>query len=199
MNTVLKIKDKKLFTKDINTGKFKEWDPFRSKIAAGIKKGMKINLNENYTVLYLGAAEGYTISYIADFLDKGKVYGIDFSPYSMQKLILKAKDIKNLIPILGDCNKPEEYKELLKEKFDVIIQDISQKNQIDILIKNSDLFLKNNGTVILSLKMSAISLKDYKKIKEEQINLFKKRFIILDQKRLDPFEKNHILILGKKK
>lgn len=193
------FKGKDLFTKDLATGKLREWDPNRSKVAAGIKKGIVIDIKENDKILYLGAAEGYTISFISDLLIKGKVIGIDISPYSMQKLLLLSYKKENLIPILGDCNLPESYKDLIEEKFDWIIQDVAQKNQTEILIKNAELFLKEKGKVLLSLKLSAISQKDHKKTTEDQLTLFRQKFNVINQKRLDPFEKKHVLILGQKK
>jgi len=199
MNKEIIYSGKTIKTKDATTGKLREWDPTRSKVAAGIKKGIMPNINESDKVLYLGAAEGYTISYISDILPRGVVYGVDISPYSMQKLILAASKRKNLIPILGDCNKVDEYKDLITEKQDFIIQDIAQKNQVEILIKNADLFLKERGYVLLSLKLSAISQKNHKKTAEDQLSLFRQKFAIISQKRLDPFEKKHVLIYGQKR
>ncbi|NCP71902.1 fibrillarin-like rRNA/tRNA 2'-O-methyltransferase [archaeon] len=199
MNKQIILKNQKIFTKNNLTEKVREWDPNRSKVAAGIKKGIMPNIKEDDKVLYLGAAEGYTISYISDILTKGKVYGIDISPYSMQKLLILAEKTENIIPILGDCNKPFEYNEIIKKKFDYIIQDIAQKNQAEILIKNSDIFLKEKGLALLSLKLSAISQKNHKKTIDDQINILRNKFRIINQKRLDPFEKNHMLILLEKK
>ncbi len=188
----------RIFTKDLNTSEKREWNPFHSKVAAGIKKGIIPELKEDFNVLYLGAAEGYTISFISDLITNGQVIGIDVSAYSMQKLVLLSEDRKNLIPILGDCNKPDEYLEIINEKVDYIIQDIAQKNQIEILKKNSDLFLKNNGYVLLSLKLSAISQK-HNSIIDKELREFEKSFKIIKKRRLEPFEKKHILILGQKK
>jgi len=203
MNSIknLIIKDGMIFTIDLNSGEKRTWDPNHSKVAAGIKKGIKdFPINENSKVLYLGAAEGYTISFISDIASNGIVVGADISAHSMQKLYLLSLERKNLIPLLGDCNKPEEYNEELKgEKFDLIIQDIAQKNQVEILVKNSDIFLKAKGYVLLSLKLSALTQKKNSNLKEDQLELFRKHFNLIDQKKLDPFEKKHMLILGQKK
>ncbi len=203
MNSIKNLiyKDGMIFTLDINSGDKRTWDPNHSKVAAGIKKGINdFPITENSKVLYLGAAEGYTISFISDIASKGIVVGADISAHSMQKLYLLSLQRSNLIPLLGDCNKPDQYtKELAGEKFDLIIQDIAQKNQVEILIKNSDLFLKEGGFVLLSLKLSALTQKKDSNLREDQLDLFRKHFILLDQKKLDPFEKKHILLLGKKK
>jgi fibrillarin-like pre-rRNA processing protein len=117
----------------------------------------------------------------------------------MQKLVLLSEERSNLIPLLADANRPNDYKDILNEKFDLIIQDVAQKNQVEILIKNADAFLKEKGFVLLSLKLSAISQLDHSKVAEDQLTIFKKYFNLLDQKRLDPFEKKHILLLGQRK
>ncbi|MEI8364488.1 MAG: fibrillarin-like rRNA/tRNA 2'-O-methyltransferase [archaeon] len=195
------IKDGMIGTIDLNSSEKRIWDPSHSKVAAGIKKGIKeFPINENSKVLYLGAAEGYTISFISDIASNGIVIGADISAHSMQKLYLLSLERANLIPLLGDCNKPETYVESLAgEKFDLIIQDIAQKNQVEILVKNSDLFLKEKGYVLLSLKLSALTQKKDSNLREDQLELFRKHFNLIDQKKLDPFEKKHMLLLGQKK
>lgn len=187
------------FTLDLNSKKKRYWDPTRSKVCAALKKGLNIlPLKEDSTVLYLGSAEGYTCSYISDLVDKGTIFGVDFSAHSMQKFVLLCKERKNLYPILGDANKPEEYKKMIETKVDLIIQDVAQKNQIEILSKNAKEFLKEGGYVILSLKTTAISQRDTRAIIDEEIRKFEKEFTIVDKRRLDPFEKKHMILLGKK-
>ena len=52
---------------NINGTEYREWNPTRSKLAAGLVKGAKLPaINEGSTVLYLGAASGNTVSYISD-------------------------------------------------------------------------------------------------------------------------------------
>jgi len=198
MNKNLIIKEKLIFTKDINTNKNREWNPFHSKIAAGIRKGLIPNINQDSKILYLGAAEGYTVSFISDLIENGIVYGIDISPYSMQKLVLLSEDRKNIIPILEDCNLVNEYKAFIETKVDLIIQDIAQKNQIEILKKNANLFLKKKGEIILSLKLSAISQKNINIIDRELKDL-ETDFRIIKKVRLEPFEKKHVLVFAQKK
>jgi len=188
------------FTLDLNNKEKRYWDPTRSKVCAALKKGLNVlPLKEDSTILYLGAAEGYTCSYISDLADKGIIFGVDFSAHSMQKFVLLCKERVNLYPILGDANKPEDYKSLVDSKVDLIIQDIAQKNQIEILSKNAKEFLKPDGYVILSLKTTAISQRDTRAIIDDEIKKFEKEFTIIDKRRLDPFEKKHMILLGKKK
>jgi fibrillarin-like pre-rRNA processing protein len=111
----------------------------------------------------------------------------------MQKLILLSEQKKNIIPILEDCNFPEKYQKLLNKKFDIIIQDIAQKNQVEILVKNAKLFLKPKGKVLFSLKLSAIS-QNHKNTSKNELDKFQKYFKIIKKSKLEPFEKKHILI-----
>lgn len=189
-----------IYTLDLNTKEKRIWEPTRSKICAALKKEIKIlPLKDNFNVLYLGCAEGYTCSFISDIVDKGTIFGVDVSAHSMQKFVLLCTTRKNLIPVLWDANALEDH-ELLKEiKVDVIIQDVAQKNQIEILEKNSKLFLKENGHIILSLKTTAISQKKTKNIIEEEIQKLGTNFEILEKKRLDPFEKKHLIVIARKK
>jgi len=80
------------YTLDLNTKKKRFWDPNRSKICAGLKRGFNfLPITEESKVLYLGSAEGYTISYISDLADSGVVIGVDISPISTQSFIYFVK------------------------------------------------------------------------------------------------------------
>jgi fibrillarin-like pre-rRNA processing protein len=194
------FKENNYYTKDLITSKKRLWDPNRSKVCAALKKNIKsFPIKDDSKILYLGVAEGYTISYISDIIPNGLAIGVDISAHSMLKFYLLCKQRYNLAPILKDANKLEEYKNIINFKFDIIIQDIAQKEQLGILIKNADLFLKEKGYVMLSLKTTAISQGKTKNIINEQLEEFKKYFKIIDKKRLDPFEKKHIFIVGQKK
>ncbi len=188
------------FTTDLLTNKKRLWEPNRSKVCAALKK--KINcfpIKKDSVVLYLGCAEGYTVSYLSDVITNGLIIGVDVSGHSMQRFYLQAKERNNIVPLLEDASKPDNYKHLIDFKVDVIIQDVSQKRQIEILKKNADLFLKDNGYVMLSLKTTAISQKNTNEIINDQLLEFKKYFKIIDSVKLDPFEKKHIFVVGEKK
>lgn len=192
--------EKQYFTKDLLTNKKKFWDPTRSKVCAALKKKISFfPIKNNSKILYLGCAEGYTVSYLSDIVRDGIIIGLDVSGHSMQRFYLLAKNRENVVPLLEDANKPEKYKDLIDFKVDVIIQDVSQKKQIEILKKNADYFLKEDGYVLLSLKTTAISQKKTKDIVSDEINNFKKYFKIIDKVTLEPYEKKHVFIVGQKK
>lgn len=51
------------------TTEYRVWNPFRSKLAAGILGGMEeIHMKPGSKVLYLGAASGTSVSHVADIV-----------------------------------------------------------------------------------------------------------------------------------
>ena len=56
---------------------YRLWDPYRSKLAAAILKGLEIvPICPNYRVLYLGAASGTTASHVSDIVgEDGQISG----------------------------------------------------------------------------------------------------------------------------
>jgi rRNA 2'-O-methyltransferase fibrillarin len=99
---------------------YRVWNPFRSKLAAGVLGGMdKIFIAPGTKVLYLGAASGTSVSHVADivgpvrdswnklfplihhnFFQEGIVYAVEFSPRSGRDLINMAKKRTNVIRAL---------------------------------------------------------------------------------------------------
>ena len=94
---------------------YRVWNPFRSKLAAGILGGMDhIHIEPGKKVLYLGAASGTSVSHVADVVgpvctflpsfflsltlsQEGVVYAVEFSPRSGRDLIGMAKKRTNVI------------------------------------------------------------------------------------------------------
>jgi len=53
---------------------YRMWDPFRSKLAAAILKGLRtLPIRQDSNVLYIGASTGTTASHVAD-ITRGIVY-----------------------------------------------------------------------------------------------------------------------------
>ncbi len=198
------VKGKKVYGERLLSAKgkeFREWNPFRSKLGAGIKKGIKSPIKKGNNVLYLGAAEGTTISHISDIIgEKGVIVGIDISARVMHKLVELSKERKNLIPYLEDAGKVDETKKELQEVvFDFLFQDISQKNQTEIFLNNAKTFLKKGNPAMISIKARSISQKSAKQILNEEKNKLGKEFFVKHAVFLDPFQKEHLLVLCEKK
>jgi len=198
------IKGKKVYGEKIineNGEEYREWNPYRSKYCAGIKNGLKQNIFfKGATVLYLGSAEGTTVSHVSDIIGKnGAIFCVDLSEIAMNKLTKLAEERENIYPILSDAQVIENYKEFLEEKVDALFQDISQRNQAEIFCKNAT-FLKKESHGCLSLKTKSISQsKNKQDVLLEEKKILEKEFIIEQIISIEPYEKEHYLILVKKK
>lgn len=78
---------------------YRVWNPFRSKLAAGVLGGLDhIYIAPGKKVLYLGAASGTSVSHCSDIVGPdGIVYAVEFSPRSGRDLINMAKKRTNVI------------------------------------------------------------------------------------------------------
>ena len=181
--------------KTIDGVEYRSWNPYRSKLAAAILEGIKIeNLNKNSKVLYLGAATGTTVSHISDIVSE--IYAAEYSAFAMKKLLELAKKRSNIIPILADANHPERYITIVP-KVDFLYQDISQRNQVDIFIENASIYLKSDGRGLLMVKTRSIdvALPPEKIVVRVEKQIREHGFNVLQRKYLKPYEKDHAAIL----
>jgi fibrillarin-like pre-rRNA processing protein len=187
---------KRVYEEDLLTYEGRElrkWIPFRSKFAALLLKGVKtIELEHSSKVLYLGAAAGTTPSHISDIIDLGRVFCVEFSERPFRDLVRLCERRQNMIPILANARKPEEYRPIV-ERVDFLYQDISQRDQVEIFIKNIKNFLKKDGFGLIMIKSRSIDVnKPPESIYEIVQNKLKSEdFQILDKKILSPFQKDH--------
>ncbi|EDN05737.1 fibrillarin [Histoplasma mississippiense (nom. inval.)] len=112
---------------------YRVWNPFRSKLAAGILGGLdNIYMRPGSKVLYLGAASGTSVSHVADLVGPtGTVYAVEFSHRSGRDLIGMATHRTNVIPIVEDARHPLRYR-MLVGMVDVIFADVAQPDQARI-------------------------------------------------------------------
>jgi len=181
---------------------FREWDPNKSKLAAYILKGgNQVGLKPNNVVLYLGASTGTTTSHVSDIVGRqGFVFAIDFAPRVVRELVFLCEDRKNIAPILADANQPDTYKDRILPQVDWLFQDIAQRNQVEIFLKNVKKFLKPNGYALLALKSRSVDVtqKPHLVFADVQKKL-EQELILVDKRKLDPFEKDHCLFVCKKR
>lgn len=184
-----------------NDVEYREWDASKSKLAASILKGSpNICIRKNDVVLYLGSASGTTVSHVSDIVGNGGlIFAVDIAPRVMRDLIFLSYQRKNIVPILADSNKVD----LLKERIstvDVLYQDVAQKNQLEIFLKNTDFFLKGGGYALLALKARSIDVtKNPKQIFREIKERLEKEMTIIDYRELDPFQRDHAMFICKKR
>jgi fibrillarin-like pre-rRNA processing protein len=179
---------------------FREWNAFRSKLAAALLKGLDDQpIREGDRILYLGVASGTTASHISDIVGlRGRIYGVDIAPRVMREFIIVADVRKNLYPILADARKPLDYRHIV-ELVDGIYADIAQPEQAAIVADNADVFLKNSGYLLLAIKARSIDVtKEPSEIYKREINVLKERgFEILSVVHLEPYDKDHAMILAR--
>ena len=130
------------------------WDPYRSKLAAMYYLGTGPELEPDQVVLYLGAANGTTVSHVADYT--AAVYAVEYAPRPMQDLLEVARRRKNIVPIMADATRPMEYSPLM-ECVDLVYQDVAQPDQVSIALKNC-IFLKPGEKLVLMLKTRSIDV-----------------------------------------
>lgn len=175
-------------------GEYREWIAVRSKLAAMILKGYIVEIKPNWKILYLGAASGTTVSHLADILDKGIIYAVEYSAKPFAKFLTLAEERRNIIPILGDASKPWMYSGIV-EKVDLIYQDIAQKEQIKIFSKNADVFLKKGGNGLIMVKARSIdSTAEPRDVFRRVIDELSSKFEVVAHGSLEPFHKDHIYV-----
>jgi len=184
-----------------NNVEYREFDPRRSKLAASIMKGCyNIFIRKNDVVLYLGASHGYTVSYVSDIVGKeGFVFAVDSAPRVVRDLYFLAKARDNIAPILADANNPLGYMQNVC-KADVLFQDIAQRNQAEIFLKNVNLLLKENGYALLAVKARSIDVtKKPSVIFRDVRQKLEKEMTVVDYKTLEPYQIDHCLFICKNK
>ncbi|ESX03025.1 hypothetical protein KL918_002202 [Ogataea parapolymorpha] len=179
---------------------YRVWNPFRSKLAAGIMGGLdELFIAPGKKVLYLGAASGTSVSHVADVVGpEGVVYAVEFSHRPGRELIGMAKKRPNVIPIIEDARHPQKYRMLIG-MVDVVFADVAQPDQARIIALNSHLFLKDKGGVVISIKANCIDstvdaetvfAREVQKLREERIKP-------LEQLTLEPYERDHCIVVGR--
>ena len=184
---------------DGNKIEYRVWNPFRSKLAAGILGGIRnVYIGPGKKVLYLGAASGTTVSHVSDVVGPtGLVYAVEFSHRSGRDLINVAKKRTNIIPIVEDARHPQKYR-MLVGMVDVVFADVAQPDQARIIALNAHHFLKNGGHIVISIKANCIDstvpaatvfASEVQKLREEKIKPE-------EQITLEPYERDHALVIG---
>ncbi len=179
---------------------YRLWNPHRSKLAAAIINGLStFPFRNDSKVLYLGASAGTTPSHISDICVDGKIYCVEFSPTMMREFLEISKIRENLLPILSDATRPLRYQHLV-EDVDVIYSDVAQVKQTKLFLDNFNLYAKEDTTGIIMIKARSIDVtkKPTSIFKEEKHKLKKGGLKIIEEIKLDPYEKDHIAYICEK-
>ncbi len=205
--------DKYIYTKNQPAGKpvygeriikengeeYRAWDPYRSKLAGAIRKGLKTwPFKKNSKILYLGASTGTTISHLSDICLEGEIYSVEISAHVLERLVVLSENRENIIPIMADARLPKEYLDV--GEVDILYEDVAQPDQSDILSKNARFFLKKGGIALFAIKSQSIDvLKNPQEIYDKIVKELENEFNILEKIKLEPYDKDHLFLVLEKK
>jgi len=178
---------------------YRIWNPFRSKLAAAIMNDLKnFPFNQKSDVLYLGVSTGTTISHISDIVTQGgTIFGIEHASRVARDFLDRvASHRKNIVPIIQDARRPEEFFSVYK-KVDIVYVDIAQPDQTNIAIENCRLYLKSGGYLFLVIKTRSIDVvKDPKMVIKDEIKKLETLFEIKQTIDLHPYDKDHAMVIA---
>jgi len=178
---------------------YRIWNPFRSKLAAAIMNDLKnFPFNQKSDILYLGVSTGTTISHISDIVNQGgTIFGIEHASRVARDFLDRvASHRKNIVPIIQDARRPEEFFSVYK-KVDIVYVDIAQPDQTNIAIENCRLYLKSGGYLFLVIKTRSIDVvKDPKMVIKDEIKKLETLFEIKQTIDLHPYDKDHAMVIA---
>ncbi|MGP8077123.1 MAG: fibrillarin-like rRNA/tRNA 2'-O-methyltransferase [Thermoplasmata archaeon] len=176
---------------------YRQWDPFRSKLAALLLKGGPANLLDPAgAALYLGGAHGTTASHLSDLWPESRIFVVEKSPSSFAPLLALARRRSNLLPILADAQLPERYRADLTE-VDFLYQDVAQRDQARIFVDNAQATLAPGGRGILMLKVRSVTQRRPSAVvvREARGELVRGGLRVTSESSLAPFSRDHVALV----
>ncbi|MCI4365035.1 MAG: fibrillarin-like rRNA/tRNA 2'-O-methyltransferase [Thermoplasmata archaeon] len=182
----------------VGTVEYRQWDPFRSKLAALCQRGgVPSDLwSGARKVLYLGGAHGTTVSHLADLLPDAPIFVIEKSPTSFAPLLALARRRSNLLPILADAQLPERYRADVG-LVDLVYQDVAQRNQAAIFVENTRATLSRRGRGIFMLKVRSVTQRRSTAaiVQEARAELERGGLEVRAEVGLSPFARDHVALV----
>ncbi len=179
---------------------YRMWNPYRSKLAAAILRGMrKMEIKEGARVLYLGAATGTTPSHVSDIIGhSGRLFGVEISERNMREFVKLCESRDNMLPILADAGRPEAYSESVGV-CDVIYQDVAVKDQAEMLLKNSPMLVEG-GLAYFVIKSQSVDVsKDPDEVYKMELSKLQGAFEVLERIDIEPYDSLHMFAVLRKK
>jgi len=180
--------------------RYRSFEPARSKLAAAILRGWTGDLPKPGELwLYLGAASGTTASHVSDLVGpEGAVYAVERSVRPFARLLALAERWPNLRPVLADAREPRSYATLVPP-VDGLYADIAQPDQVEIVLRNAELFLRGDGSrLLLALKTPSMGRgRTAPAHRDVATRLLGGRATLVPSVALEPFHKGHFLVGGR--
>jgi fibrillarin-like pre-rRNA processing protein len=175
---------------------YRQWDPFRSKLAAYLLKGaVGAPWRGARSVLYLGGSHGTTVSHLSDLLPDAEIFVVEKSPVSFAPLLALSHQRRNLYPILGDAQLPERYAADIGE-VDFLYQDVAQRAQAAIFAENADACLAPTGSGLLMLKVRSVTQSRPARavVEEAKAELTRRHRPVRTNVDLAPYSRDHVAL-----
>lgn len=173
---------------------WRRWDPHRSKLGAMLEKGIDTGLGDGDSVLYLGAANGTTVSHVADFA--GPTYAVEFAPRPTRDLVSVAETRERLFPLLKDARKPETYAHVVESDVDAIVQDVATRGQARVANENRQ-FLADDGTLIMAIKARSEDVtRSVEDVFDAVLETLGDQYVIDARERLEPYHDDHLAVVA---
>ncbi len=173
---------------------WRRWEPHRSKLGATLEAGLDTGLAGGDGVLYLGAANGTTVSHVADFA--GPTYAVEFAPRPVRDLLDVAEVRPNLFPLLKDARKPETYAHVVESGLDAIVQDVATRGQADVALANRE-FLREDGRFVGAIKARSEDVtREPTAVFEDVLERLREGYEVLETARLEPYHDDHLAVVA---
>ena len=178
-------------------GDWRAWDPHRSKLAATFEAGLDTGLAGDDTVLYLGAANGTTVSHVADFA--GRTYAVEFAARPVRDLLTVCESRPRLFPLVKDAREPATYAHVVESGVDAVIQDVATRDQAAVAARNAQ-FLADDGRLVLAVKARSEDVaREPAAVFEEVRAELRETYEILAETRLEPYHDDHLAVVARPK
>src|SRR6056297_3266461 len=176
---------------------WRRWDAHRSKLGATLELGVETGLAGGDTVLYLGAANGTTVSHVADFA--GRTYAVEFAARPVRDLLEVCDDRERLFPLLKDARKPETYAHVVESELDAIVQDVATRGQADVALANRQ-FLADDGRLVAAIKARSEDVTEAPEdVFERVLDRLREGYEVLATERMEPFHEDHLAVVASPK
>lgn len=111
-----------------------------------------------------------------------------------RQLVTNCGPRPNMMPVLADATRPGGYG-FVTDRADVVYEDVAQKGQADILADNMDAFGAEWGMVAVKARSEDVSAQPAAVFDRTADRLAERGFRIADRRSLEPFEKDHAMIV----
>ena len=176
------------------------WDPYRSKLAAAVLNGLgEPPIAAGFSVLYLGASTGTTVSHVSDIVGPGgRVFAVDHASRVARELLERvATPRPNVTPVMQDARAPREYFSVYGQ-VDVVYSDIAQPDQTEIAISNCAAYLRPGGVLVLVIKARSIDVAGAPSaVIASETDKLRGAFDVEHSVGLEPYDRDHALVVAR--